>query len=95
MPEEVTRQEFTESMRRIHTRIDCINASSIRMEESSKRIEISVDKVCKEMDGNGRDGIKTKVSNIFTVLKIHFWLLSLVFVGLLGIAYFVIRKGIA
>lgn len=94
MENTVSRKEHTVDITVLHRRVDEIRESSIRMEESSKRIEAFGDKVHKVMYGNGQAGIITKVSNLFTLVKIHFWLLGIIVTGVLGVAFWIIRRGV-
>ena len=91
MPEEVLRNECNQSMQRVHVRIDEIRDSSIRTEESAKKIEKFVEDIHRSMYGNGKDGLITKVSNIFTMLKVHWGFIWLIIGSILTLAFFIIR----
>lgn len=66
--EPVTRSECKESMDRFHTRIDEIQKSVIRMEESTKRIEKFGEDIHKLLYGNGNNGFITTTAKKFTQL---------------------------
>lgn len=105
MSEGISREEYNTGMARIHERMDVMSASSIRMEESSRRTEqvsehISekIDKMFEVMFGNGRgEGVLTKLKGIKTQLSYHWWLIGIILVGLVGGAWHLIgallRKG--
>jgi len=63
--ETITRQECTNSMQRVHARIDEINNSSIEVKTSAKNMEKMVNDMHNIMFGseNG-DGLVTKQSNL-------------------------------
>lgn len=88
--EGVTREECSSSMGRIHDRIDGIDKSVARQEVIVERIEGSVNKMHEVMFGNGREGIITKVSNL---LKDR-WIIRAIVLSILGLAFFIIRKGV-
>lgn len=69
MSEPVTREECKDSMDRFHLRIDEIQKSVIRMEESTKRIEKFGEDIHKVLYGNGTsNGLITTTARKFTQL---------------------------
>lgn len=68
MSEPVSRIECKESMDRFHARIDEIQNSVIRMEESTKRIEKFGEDIHKLLYGNGNNGFLTTTTKKFTQL---------------------------
>jgi len=88
---EVTRAEHTQAMGRLHQRIDKINESSIRIEESSKRTEKFVSEMHKLLYGNGRDGLITKVADLIECTRVNRRLIFMVLGIFLGIAAFAMR----
>lgn len=89
-------EQTREAIGRVHARVDEIEKSVLRQEIIVGRMEKSqeafVGKIEKAVYGNGKDGIITKISNLFTELRIHFKLISLLIVGLLTEAFFVVRS---
>lgn len=84
----VPRKEYTEGQGRVHKRIDDINLSSVRIDESTKRQEEMVKEMHTIVYGNGgRDGLMTKVSNIFKTLQIHWFILSVILLGLISLSW--------
>ena len=92
MAEFITRVEYTQDLQRLSDRIDPINESSIRMEESSKRVEAMVKSLYTLMHGNGKDGLITKVSNLFTKVRQNSRLIYIILTSVLGAAGVVIWK---
>ena len=68
MSEPVSRVECKESMDRFHTRIDDIQKSVIRIEESTKHIEKFGDDIHKLLYGDGNNGFITTTTKKFTQL---------------------------
>ena len=71
MPEQVTREECQISMARLHQRVDEIRESTIRMEESSKRLEKYGDDMHKLIYGNGQNGMANKITKLFERVSLH------------------------
>lgn len=94
MSDEITRQEFNNSIGRLHEEVKSINNCTIQIKADAKYMKESTQQMHQIIFGNSRPGLITKVSNIFTILKIHFWLIGLIVIGLLSTAWFVIRKGV-
>jgi len=87
----VQKTDHEHSISRVHDRIDKMVESSIRMEESSKRIEKFSADMHSIIYGNGKPGLITQVSNLFTVLKVHKALMLMIVSGILGIAFWIMR----
>ena len=68
MSEPVSHLECKESMDRFHIRIDTIQNSVIRMEESTKRIEKFGDDIHRLLYGDGNNGFITTTAKKFTQL---------------------------
>jgi len=94
MADEFSQNRCNESMSRLHSRVDEIRESSIRTEESAKKIGEYVKDIHKSMYGNGKDGLITKVSNLFTMLKVHWGFIWLIVGGILTLAFFIIRTSL-
>ena len=92
MEDYITRTEHNRGIDRLHNRIDPINDSSIRMEESSKRIEDMVKSMHTLMYGNSKEGLIVKVSNLLVRVRTNRWLISVFLVSMLATAGFVIRN---
>ena len=90
----VQKTDHEHAINRVHDRIDNMVASSIRMEESSKRIEKFASDIHSVVYGNGKPGLITQVSNLFQIVKLNKWLIGIVLISIMGIAFFVLRKGI-
>ena len=71
MPDEITRQEYNQSLERIHTRIDDIQKTAIQIETSAKHIEESVKDMHKVIFGDGRNGLIAKVTKLFERVSLH------------------------
>jgi len=87
----VQKTDHEHAIARVHDRIDKMVASSIRMEESSKRIEKFAADMHAIVYGNGKPGLITQVSNLFTVLKVHKAIMLMIVSGILGIAFWIMR----
>lgn len=85
MPETITREEYNQSLERLHSRIDKIAETGIQIETSAKSIQVSVDKICNCVYGtNGKDGLITKVSNLWQKVSGIYWLGSVIIVAVIG-----------
>lgn len=95
MADEVTKQEFNASIGRLHEKVNAIKTDTALIQQSAKDMKESTDNICRIINGNGKDGLATKVSNIFTILKIHWGIMFVILSGLLTTAFFVIRKSLS
>ena len=84
MGDEVTRQECNQSMERIHTRVDEISKCSTEVKVSVKNMENIMTDIHKVMYGNGKDGLVTKVSNLWQKVSGIFWLGGVIVVAVIG-----------
>jgi len=87
MEDLMKRQECNQSMQRVHERVDTIFQDVAEIKICAKIIKESVQDMHKVIFGNSREGLITKISNIFVTLKIHFWLISIIIIGLFGLAW--------
>ena len=71
MSEPITREECTQSMGRLHQRVDEIKESVTRIEESSKRLEKFGEDMHKVIFGNGQEGLITKITKLFERISLH------------------------
>ena len=90
----VNRKEYNKLTISIFSKIGEIKESSIRTEESSKRMESMVNKLHEIMFGNGRTGTLTRLSNAIQELKAHRWFFVLIGTGLAGTAFHLIRTAL-
>lgn len=84
MADEVTRQECNQSMQRLHERVDEISKCSIEVKTSAKNIESMVKDIHTCLYGDGRDGLITKVSNLWQKVSGIFWLGGVVLIAAIG-----------
>ncbi len=84
MLNEVTREECNQSMQRIHERIDEISKCSIKTEASATRMEAIMCDIHKVMYGNSKDGLITKVSNLWQKVSGIYWLGGVIIVAVIG-----------
>ena len=91
---DITREEHQSSLNRMHHRIDGIDKSVARQEVIVERIERAQGEFIKKIEtvvfGNGRDGLITKVSNLFK----DRWIIKAIVLSILGLAFYVIRRGV-
>ena len=71
MTEPITREECQTSMERLHERVDEIKESTIRMEESSKRLEKYGEEMHKLIYGNGQNGMVGRITKLFERVSLH------------------------
>ncbi len=71
MEDKVDRQECRQSMDRIHIRIDEIQKSVVRIEESAKTMQKFSEDIHKVIFGNGNDGVITKIARMFERVSLH------------------------
>lgn len=89
----VEREEFLQSLERVHTRIDKIAETGIKIETSAKMMEKSVDEMHQIIYGKeGKDGVVSKVYSNIARINMQWWLLGTIIAGLFGTAWIIIRK---
>lgn len=71
MSEPITREECQTSMGRLHQRVDEIKESTIRMEESSKRLEKYGEDMHRLIYGNGQNGMSNRITKLFERVSLH------------------------
>lgn len=83
--EGITREEYNQSLERLHSRIDNIDKTTTRIEISAQSIKESVDKMFNCIYGtNGKDGLITKVSNLWQKVSGIYWLGSVIIIAFIG-----------
>ena len=95
-PEEyIKREEFSQSLGRIHDRIDKIGETTIKIETAAQLMKESTDKICGCVYGtNGNDGLITKITRLFERVSLHTKLITTIFFSIMGIAFLVIRESL-
>ena len=99
MAEPITREEYNESIGRVHEKVELIKNSVIRSEENAKHIDETVKNFIIKVDRSVFDTeegfiikTKSKLTGICVQLKNQWYLITLLLVGIFGIAWGVIRK---
>jgi len=93
MPE-ITREEFNQSLNRIHSRIDEISKTGTQIETSAKLMKESVDKMCDCVYGNGKSGLMSRVTALFERVSLQTKLIMGIILSILGMAFFIIRESL-
>jgi len=93
--ESISREEFNQSLARIHDKVDIISKTAIQIETASKITQDSVEKICDCVYGNGRGGLTSKITQLFERISLHTKLIMAIILSILGIAFFIIREGLA
>jgi len=91
MSEPIQREEFNQSIQRVHDRIDKVESTTARIEVSASNIEKAADKLYATMFGNGKDGVIAKLAALSTRIKLHEGLLFFILMSIVGGACFVVR----
>jgi len=94
MGDDITRKEFNSSIGRLHEEVKQISDCSLSVKKDAEYMKDAAEKMHQVLFGNGRPGLITKVSNIFTILALHRWLMCAMVLGLLTTAFFIIRKNL-
>ena len=85
MSEPIAREECTQSMSRVHERVDKISDCSIEIATSAKNIEKAVCEMHKIIYGNEKgEGLITKVSTLWQRVSGIYWLGGVIVVALIG-----------
>jgi hypothetical protein len=93
MAEFVERDEFTQSLERVHTRIDKIAETGIKIETAAEMMEKSVNDMHTIIYGReGKDGMVSKVYGVYARINIQWWLLSTIILGLFGTAWIIMQN---
>lgn len=92
--DEITRKEFNNSIGRLHEEVKQIRDCSLSVKKDAEYMKDAAEKMHQVLFGNGQAGLITKVSNLFTILKMHQGIMLIILGGLLTTAYFVIRKSL-
>ena len=93
---DVTRPEFSESIARIHSRVDDIQKTVIIIEQSSKRIEKFGDDMHKVIYGNGgNNGLVIKITKLFERVSLHTKLIFCIVPALLGVVFFLAQQALS
>ncbi len=87
MAEPITREEFNQSLGRIHDKIDAIGTTSTEIKVSAQMMKESVDKICNCIYGNGKEGLNSKITKLFERISLHTKLITFVVLSILGIAF--------
>ena len=83
----VKRGEYMHGQERMHARVDEIAQCSTRIEEAVKHISKDTSDMHRVVYGNGNNGLTTRLSNVWAALKLNRWLISILVVGILGLAF--------
>ena len=95
MSEPITRPEFNETIARIHQRVDEISKTSTQIETSAKMMQISVEKMCDCVYGNGKSGIISRITQLFERVSLQTKLITAIIFSIIGLAFYIIRQGLA
>ena len=92
---DITREEYNQSLGRIHDKVDVISEKTTQIETSAKMMQVSVEKICGCVYGNGKNGIISRITQLFERVSLHTKLIMLIMFSILGIAFFIIQQGLA
>ena len=89
---DITREEFNQSLGRIHDKIDNIGKTGIQIETSAKIMQESVNKMCDCIYGNGKDGITSKITRLFERISLHTKLITITIGSIIGLSFYVLQS---
>ena len=94
MPEEfIKREEFNQSIGRIHDRVDVISKTTTQIETSAQSMQKSVEKMCDCVYGTtGKDGLIAKITRLFERSGLQTKLIIMIVVSILGLAFYVLQN---
>ena len=95
MAEPITRPEFTETLNRLHERIDKISETGIKIEAAAQSMKEATDKICDCVYGNGKSGLMSRVTQLFERVSLHTKLIMFVMASIIGLAFYIIRESLA
>ena len=88
----IKREEYQNTMERLHQRVDKISETGIKIETSVNLMKESVDKMCECVYGNGKSGLTQKITQLFERISLHTKLLTAVILSVLGMAFCIIQN---
>lgn len=94
MVEPITREEFSQTVGRIHDKVDAIKQTTIQIETSTKIVEKSVEKICDCVYGNGKTGLSQKIVQLFERISLHTKLIMGILFSIVGMAFYIIRQSL-
>ena len=92
---EISREEFNQSLSRIHDKMDSIGKTGTQIETSAKLMKESVDKICECVYGNGKTGLTQKITQLFERISLHTKLIMLIMGSILALAFYIIKESLA
>jgi len=92
MAEGITREEYNQSLARIHDRIEAIEKTGTRIEVTAQLMKESVDKICECVYGNDRTGLTQKITQLFERISLHTKLITFLVLSVMSIAFCIIKK---
>jgi hypothetical protein len=78
MPPEdcIKREEYQQSMARLHERLDGIATNTTKIEVAAEYISKSVDRMHEAIFGNGKPGALQRITQVWTKISIQWWLIG-------------------
>ncbi len=73
---------------------DCKHEGQIAViSDKVEKIEETVEKIFKILNGNGRDGLTTNVALNKSAIRRIWWFVGIISTGIFGVAFYIIRTG--
>ena len=73
MSEPINRDEYQNSMARLHERIDGIAGNTIRIEVAAQHITKAVDRIHEAVFGNGKPGALHRITQAWSAINFQWW----------------------
>ena len=74
---------------------DCMHEGKIAViGDKVEKIEQTVDKIFKILNGNGKEGLVTNVALNRSAITRLWWFVGIISTGIFGVAFYLIRSGV-
>ena len=88
----VKREEYNESLNRIHARVDDIAKETTQIGIYAKVMKEASDKFHECIFGNGKDGMMTKITKLFERVSLQTKLITAIIFSILGLSFYILQS---
>jgi len=91
---EITREEYNESIGRIHEKVNLIATDTKIIAKSAERLDKFSEDIHRVIYGNGKTGLSQMITTLFERVSLHTKLVLGMITAILGLAFFIIRSAL-
>ena len=93
MPEDyISRPEFRDTTEKLFGVVNRVEKTTEKTAGVVEGMAKTVDKMFNVVYGNGKPGLVTQISNLFTMVNLDRWLLRALVLSLLSLIFFIVRQ---